>query len=104
MKDAIASLDDSVSLIICGVHFNEGAMFDLFKATISHPTASLIPFILILGEETRYSTSVIKSIRSVAEVYRVTKFIDLRQLRAQMDEQQTFEAMRAMMYYVLSQK
>lgn len=104
LKDAVASLDESFGLIVCGVHFDQGAMFDLLAATITHPTACSVPFFLVLREESRYSASVINGIRSAAEVHGVDKFIDLRELRAQMSEQQMLETLRDIVHDVLSPK
>ncbi len=101
LNDAVANLAQSFNLIVCGVHFDHGAMFDLLAETISHPTACSIPFFLVLSEETQYSESVIEGIRSAAEVRGVDKFIDLREFRGQIDEQQMLEALRKIVRDVL---
>lgn len=102
LREAVASLDESFGLIVGGVHFDHGAMFDLLTAVTSHPTACSVPFFLVLREETRHSASVIEAIRSAGELRGVDKFIDLRKLRTQMDEQQMLETLRNMVRDALS--
>ncbi|WP_151637415.1 hypothetical protein [Noviherbaspirillum aerium] len=94
LAEAVEGLDESFGLIVCGVHFDQGAMFDLLATAKAHPAASLVPFFLVLREETHHSPSVITGIRSAATVRGADAFIDMRDLKTQMDEQQMLVHLR----------
>lgn len=102
LREAVARLDEPINLIVCGVHFDHGAMFDLLAAAKSHPNTNSVPFLLVLREESSHSANIIEGIRRAAAVRGVDAFLDLRELRADMSEQQMLDHLRRRMRQVLS--
>lgn len=94
LKEAVASIDDRIGLIICGVHFDQGAMFDLLQEVKSNPRWREIPFFLILREDTTHAEAIIKGIRQAAKLLGVDDFIDLGELRREMGAEELLENLR----------
>lgn len=95
LKEATASIDGRTGLIICGLHFDEGAMFDLLKEVKSHPQWRDIPFFLILREDTTYGHAIIKAVRQAAKLLGADDFIDLGELQLKMSDAEVLEDLRA---------
>lgn len=81
LKLAEERLDENVALIVCGVHFAEGSMFELLRIAKANPLTAATPFIVVLKEGTNHSTAVINGIRSAAHLLGVNTFIDVSELR-----------------------
>jgi len=94
LKEAEASIDGQVGLIVCGVHFDHGSMFDLLKSAKTHPVGRHIPFLLVLREDTSHPQTVIKAIKGAAILLGADEFIDLGELRMSMDTLEMFENLR----------
>lgn len=94
LRSAEAAIDDRTGLIVCGVHFDSGAMFDLLKAVKADPSWCKIPFFLILREDTHHADCVIKGIRDAAKLLGVDSFIDLGELRRSMSQEQIVDELR----------
>lgn len=47
LDDALSMLDQGVDAVLCNVHFDEGALFDLLRIAKAHKTARSIPFFVI---------------------------------------------------------
>lgn len=91
-----------IGLIACGVHFDEGAMFELLRAAKADPIVRDLPFWLVLRHDTPYSRPVIASIRSAAFLMEADKFIDLAELINESGQKQAFEKLRQMARAVLN--
>lgn len=94
-KEALASISDRTGLIICGVHFDHGAMFDLLKEVKSDPEWKEIPFFLILRQGTSHADAIIKGIRQAAKLLGAEDFIDLGELRREMSDEEVLANLRA---------
>ena len=81
LEDALAALDDGVDGVICNVHFDEGAMFDLLRTVRSHKTARDIPFIVIDASSTTISSAITQSVKIASmalganDVIQISKWI-----------------------------
>lgn len=94
LKAAEAGIDEQVGLIVCGVHFDHGSMFDLLRLVKAHPVGRGIPFFLVLREDTSHPLPVIKGIKGAAALLGADEFIDLGELRMTMDTQAMFDTLR----------
>lgn len=94
LRTAEASIDEQVGLIVCGVHFDHGSMFDFLRFVKAHPVGRQIPFFLVLREYTSHPLPVIEGIKGAATLLGADEFIDLGELRMSMDTQEMFEGLR----------
>lgn len=102
LRTAEASIDEQVGLIVCGVHFDHGSMFDFLRFVKAHPVGCRIPFFLVLREDTSHPLPVIKGIKGAATLLGADEFIDLGELRMSMDTQEMFEGLREKAHRALS--
>jgi len=63
LDDALAALDAGVDGVICNVHFDDGALFDLLRTIRSHKSTCTIPFIVIDASSTMTSPAITQSIK-----------------------------------------
>ena len=77
MTDAYAAMQGGVAMVLCGVHFDDGRMFDLLRLAKGDPATADIPFIPVLGEAPVNSAAMADSIRSAAAALGADGFIDL---------------------------
>lgn len=96
LRAAEAAIDEQIGLIVCGVHFDQGSMFELLRIAKAHPVGRGIPFFLVLREETSHPQSVIKGIKGAATLLGADAFIDLGELRTHMDTQEIFDHLRGL--------
>jgi hypothetical protein len=80
LKEAIAHLTEDIGLILCGVRFDSGQMFELLEASRANPATRLVPYYLIVGKDTNYSYPILDGIRSAAKVKGISGFIHVSRL------------------------
>ncbi|RZI42337.1 hypothetical protein EGT07_14085 [Herbaspirillum sp. HC18] len=93
-KEAQAQLDAGVSMVVCGVHFDDGNVFDLLRYARSHPRIADVPFIIVLGADSRYSPAIVQSIRSASRLLGVTAFADLNRLAEKVGRERVRDVLR----------
>lgn len=64
LAEAQAALDTQPAMIACGVHFDDGRMFDLLKLVKAHPQFSDIPFWGVLRDDGLLSSAITRGIRT----------------------------------------
>lgn len=102
LEDAKAQLGKQVGLIACGVHFDNGTMFDLLHAAKADPKTRAIPFFLLTGEAASFSKPIMTGIRTAAKLLGAAGFTDLAKLKADVGEQQAYERLRQVVREALS--
>jgi hypothetical protein len=81
LEDALTALDKGVDGIICNVHFDDGALFDLRRTVRSHKTARDLPFIVVDASSAMTSPAITQSIKIASmalganEVIQISKWI-----------------------------
>jgi hypothetical protein len=80
LEEAIAHLTENIGLILCGVHFDCGKMFELLEASQANPATRWVPHYLLVSEDTNYSHAILEGIRSAATVKGVSGFINFAQM------------------------
>jgi hypothetical protein len=93
-QDAETLLAKDISLVTCGVHFDQGRMFDLLRLVRSRPHLHDVPFLLALGREVRYSPAILQGIETAAESLGATAFINMLELVSSMGKEEAYEDMR----------
>jgi hypothetical protein len=94
LRDALAKLDPSISLIVCSVRFDESRMFEFLHALQMHPTASGIPVICVRTGHAPLSASTHDAIAAATEALGVQDFIDMHGLQQRLGEAAAEEALR----------
>lgn len=93
-EEACAQLDESVRLVTCGVHFDNGKVFDLLRFVRENPRTADLPFFILLGAGSRYSPAIVQGIRAAAKLLKVTAFTDLTRLSDKVGPSASIDALR----------
>lgn len=93
-EEACAELDDSVRLVTCGVHFDNGKVFDLLRFVRENPRSADLPFFILLGAGSRYSPAIVQGIRAAAKLLKVTAFTDLTRFSDKLGANASVDALR----------
>ena len=95
LAEAKAALTTDLSLIACGVHFDDGRMFDLLKLVKSDPVFKNIGFWGILRDEGLLSSAITRGIRTAMKSMGASGLFNLSQLGPGNDEETAFRDLRA---------
>jgi len=93
-EEACRGLDDSVQMVVCGVHFDNGKVFDLLRFVRETPQFETLPFFILLGAGSRYSHAIVQGIRAAAELLKVTAFTDLTRFADKFGKEASIDALR----------
>jgi hypothetical protein len=93
-QEAEILLAKDISLVTCGVHFDQGRMFDLLKLVRSKPKLHDVPFLLALGREVKYSQAILQGIETAAQSLGATAFINMLELVSSMGKEDAYEDIR----------
>jgi len=102
LTDAKSVLDDSIGLIACGVHFDDGKMFDLLRYAKATPETRSIPFYCVMGGGRVLSPAILKGIKSAAMALGAAGFVDLAGLRRRLGDDQARVMLRNTIRTLLS--
>jgi hypothetical protein len=93
-EEAKSRLKADIGLIACGVHFDDGMMFELLKAARAHPITQSTPFYVLFKEERDYSGPMIDGMRSASKLLGATDFIDLLKMEQELGAEGARKAIR----------
>ncbi|HYC42002.1 MAG TPA: hypothetical protein VEB70_03315 [Noviherbaspirillum sp.] len=93
-EEACGKLDGSVRLVTCGVHFDNGKVFDLLRFVREQPQTANLPFFILLGADSRYSPAIVQGIRAAAKLLKVTAFTDLTRFADKLGDEASIAALR----------
>lgn len=96
LEDAQTAIDEQVGLVVCGVHFAQGAVFELLQFVRSSSTAGKLPFFVLLDTKGRYhySPAIIHGLPAAAKALGATYFIDLTTLVEKTGKDEAVEVLR----------
>lgn len=79
---AKAELQHGIDLVVCGVHFDGGSVFNLLQYVRSSPDHGKLPFFVMLDSSRRYSYSpaIVHGLKMAARALGATGFTDLEAL------------------------
>lgn len=95
LAEAQAALSPELDMIACGVHFDEGRMFDLLTIVKSNPALSGIPFWGVLRDEGLLSTAITRGIRTAMKTLGANGLFNLSQLGPHADEDAAYRELRS---------
>lgn len=82
LAEAQSALTQEVHMIACGVHFDDGRMFDLLKYVKSAEGLRVIPFWGVLRDEGMLSSAITRGIRTAMKTLGANGLFNLSQMRA----------------------
>jgi hypothetical protein len=85
LPEAQSALTQEVHMIACGVHFDDGRMFDLLKYAKANEALRTIPFWGVLRDEGMLSSAITRGIRTAMKTLGANGLFNLSQMRT--DEQ-----------------
>ncbi len=94
LAEAQAALTPTMDMIACGVHFDDGRMFDLLKFAKSHTALAHIPFWGVLRDDGVLSTAITRGIRTAMKTMGANGLFNLSQIAPGMDEDTAFRELR----------
>lgn len=93
-QEACAEIERGVHLVSCGVHFDNGKIFDLLRFVRENRSTESLPFFILLGAGSRYSPAIVEGIRAAAKLLKVTGFTDLTRFADKLGADGAIEALR----------
>ncbi|WP_156396844.1 hypothetical protein [Noviherbaspirillum sp. Root189] len=96
LEDAKAAIDEQVGMVVCGVHFAQGAVFELLQFVRSNPVSRQVPFFVMLDTAGRYnySPAIVHGLRAAAKALGATGFTDLSALVEKTGREEAIEILR----------
>jgi hypothetical protein len=95
LLEAQEALTPEVDLIACGVHFDDGRMFDLLKYAKANLALSSIPFWGVLRDEGMLSSAITRGIRTAMKTLGANGLFNLSQMRNDGQPEVLYRELRA---------
>ena len=95
LAEAQAALTADLALIACGVHFDDGRMFDLLQLVKADPQLSAIPFWGVLRDDGLLSSAITRGIRTAMKTMGANGLFNLSQIPPGRDEDTVFRERRS---------
>jgi hypothetical protein len=102
LEQAVSHLNDNIGVIICGVRFDSGSMFELLSAAKANLNTKWVPYYLIAGEDIKYSHAILEGVRKAAKVREATGFIQLAKVVHDLGKNRAYEHIRQSIRDILS--
>lgn len=96
VEAAKQALDEGIDVVVSGVHFDSGAVFELLQYVRASPTHGKLPFFVLLDTSNRYSYSpaIIHGLKTAARALGATEFTDLGALVGKFGRVEAVEILR----------
>ena len=95
LPEAQAALTPGVHMIACGVHFDDGRMFDLLKYVKANEGLRAIPFWGVLRDEGMLSSAITRGIRTAMKTMGANGLFNLSQMRTDDQPEILYRELRA---------
>ena len=104
LAEAQAALAPDLAMIACGVHFDDGRMFDLLQSVKADPQLRAIPFWGILRDEGLLSSAITRGIRTAMKTMGASGLFNLSQVAPGQDEDTVYRELRGALRESLSNR
>ncbi|WP_194714809.1 hypothetical protein [Noviherbaspirillum soli] len=95
LQEAQAALTRDVDMIACGVHFDDGRMFDLLKYVKAEEALRAIPFWGVLRDEGMLSSAITRGIRTAMKTLGANGLFNLSQMQTDEQPENPYRKLRA---------
>jgi hypothetical protein len=103
LQDAQRKLDDSISVILCGLRFDGGLIFELLRHAKANPKTKAVPFYSVVESKNIFSPAILLSIRMAGKALDATGFINLFDVTNAAGEPEAHEMLRQTIRQIVSQ-
>lgn len=101
LDDALSMLDQGVDAVLCNVHFDEGALFDLLRIAKAHKTARSVPFFVIDASPTMTSPAITQSISIASKALGADQVVHMAHWREELgDREACLKTLNLVLRYV----
>ncbi|HEX8883773.1 MAG TPA: hypothetical protein VF797_04730 [Noviherbaspirillum sp.] len=102
LPEAQSALTQEVHMIACGVHFDDGRMFDLLKHVKADEALRAIPFWGVLRDEGMLSSAITRGIRTAMKTLGANGLFNLSQMRTDRQPELLYKELRTTLAQSLS--
>jgi hypothetical protein len=102
LPEAQSALTQEVHMIACGVHFDDGRMFDLLKHVKADEALRAIPFWGVLRDEGMLSSAITRGIRTAMKTLGANGLFNLSQMRTDRRPELLYKELRTTLAQSLS--
>lgn len=95
VAEARPLLSRNIDMVMCGIHFDEGRMFDLLRYAKADPDIKSIPFLCINSTD-GLSPAIVQSVEIASKALGADGFVELYEWRNKLGDKQAFEKLRAL--------
>jgi CheY-like chemotaxis protein len=88
--EAQALIADGTDLVLCGLNFSDGRMFDLLRTVKANPDTRSIPFLCIKAVEGTLSPDIFQGIEIASKALGADEFIELSKWKIELGEEAAF--------------
>lgn len=90
------SLDGGIDVVVAGIHFDNGAVFELLQHVRAGSAHAKLPFFILLDTSQRYgySPAIVHGLKTAAMALGATAFTDLGKLVEKFGRAETVEILR----------
>lgn len=101
LPQAISFLRSTVSLVVCGIHFDDSRMFDLLRMAKADPSTRDVPFLCYRDMDSALSSTVLESLRIACQALGAAAFVDLFELKSRYGVQEADQRFRQVILNLL---
>lgn len=102
LSEARNALTQPYDAIVCGLHFDDGNMFELLQFVKSDPKTRPIPFFCIKGTGSPLSPSIFKSIVIAVEKTGAESFVDVSDLAKTLGKENAYAVLKEALHTALT--
>lgn len=94
VAEAQSRVVQGIDLILCGLHFDEGRMFDLLRYVKANPATKSIPFLCIKSGDGTLSPALLESVEIASKALGADGFVVLHDWKKDFGDDAAYEKLR----------
>lgn len=94
IKEALSRLDQNISLVLCGLRFDGGQIFELLRHVKNNPSTKAIPFYSVAEKKNIFTPAILGSVQLAGKAMGADGFINLFDVADTDTEQTAHERLR----------
>jgi DNA-binding NarL/FixJ family response regulator len=94
LAEAQSLLAEDIAIVLCGLHFDEGKMFDLLRYAKADPMTREIPFLCVKSTEGVLSSVIFQGIEIASRALGADGFVELVEWKMAVGDEAAYEQLR----------
>lgn len=94
LQEARTLLNEGPDLVLCGLHFDEGKMFDLLRYAKADPKTKSIPFLCVKSTEGVLSPTIFEGIEIASKALGADGFVELYDWKTKLGDEAAYDKLR----------